>query len=63
MPKSKGAKAQAASDFDEAYESLRQELNLKRITGNVVSPELARCAKFMTRVKPYFFPEDDEKKA
>jgi len=60
MPKSQ-SKAEAAAAFDEAYESLRQELNLKRITGNVVSPELARCAKYMTQVKPYFFPEDDQK--
>ena len=60
MPNSKG-KAQAASDFDEAYESLRNELDMKRMTGSPVSEDLARCAKFMTLVKPYFFPENDQK--
>lgn len=60
MPKSQ-SKADAAAAFDEAYESLRNELNMKRMTGAPVSQDLARCAKYMTQVKPYFFPDDDQK--
>ena len=54
------SKTVAGSDFDEAYESLRAELNTKRMTGTPVSEELRRCARFMDKVKPYFFPEEDE---